>query len=87
MKTVKLSEQYPIVVEENKELRAEVERLNGQLDLAAMDNAKQAMEIERLREALEILRPIPERLLVGKPVRNLDEILLEVGKALKGTDQ
>lgn len=36
-----------------------------------------AEAFHRAVDALELIRPIPERILLNKPVRNLDEILLE----------
>lgn len=35
------------------------------------------------KDALNKIRPIPETILRGKPVKNLDEILLECDKALE----
>lgn len=40
-------------------------------------------ENDSLREALEMIRPVPELMLAMQSVRNLDEILLFCDKALK----
>jgi len=39
------------------------------------------------RDALSVIRPVPELILGGKPVRNLDEILCECDGALSIGDK
>ena len=49
----------------------------------AMDKEKLIEICRKLTDALERIRPVPERLLKKIPVRNLDEILAECDDALK----